>query len=487
LNIQTNLFMNKGLEIDLLANMSYMSDYDQIEEETYKYSSTYFAVKIKKEFGWDQPRVKFHDINLYFYKDINGNRSKENKEPGIKDVLVFFKRVKDPEFEHTDNVEFMNVELLSDQTGMVSYEKLPEGIYEINLVPVGKSLGNFSAEESRMVLRIDDDKSIFIPFLENNKIFGKIVLNRSKISNLGRIDVSNIKVTAMNTQGKVYSALTNKSGNFTIFVPNVDKYVIKVNNIFYEHFDLQQNNFEVQLNGYRQFEVTYIFDERVRRINFDRQLEDYDFNGVKLVRRTNLRGTVKDAITLKPVRAKVQIVNTRNNSTVGVTSSNRTNGKFNTTFVAGDDYRLVVSAEDYWFFADNLYINQITTFQNLTKNILLKPITIGSNIELIGVNFESASSEILPEFIPELDRLLELLLENQNIRIEVQGFADDLETIDYPNISLERANSITKYLIEKGFSNVEAKGYGNTRPVESNDTENGRRRNRRIELEIISK
>lgn len=487
LNIQTEFYLKNSLQIEFLANISYMTDYDQIEEETQKYSSTYFGLRIKKEFGWDQPRVKFHDITLQFYKDLNGNKIKDDKEPGVKDVLVFFKRLKDNEFIHSDNIEFMNIELLSNQSGIILYEKLPEGLYEITLVPVGKTMGNYSAEESKITVKVDNDQNIFIPFLENNKIFGKIALNRSKISNLGRLDLSNIKISATSTTGKIYSALTDKSGNFTIFVPNVDKYTVKVNNIFYEHFNLQQNNFEVQLNGYRQFEVTFIFDEKVRRINFDRQLDDLDFNGVKIIRRTNLQGTVKDASTLLPVRAKVQILNSSNNSTITVTSSNRNNAKYNTTFVAGENYKIIVSADDYWYHAENLYINQITTFQNLTKNILLKQITIGSKIELIGVNFNQGSSEILPEFLPELERLIEILKDNPTIRVEVQGYCDDIESIDYPNISLERANAITKYLIEKGFSNIEAKGYGNTRPVAGNDNAESRRRNRRIEVEIISK
>jgi outer membrane protein OmpA-like peptidoglycan-associated protein len=62
-----------------------------------------------------------------------------------------------------------------------------------------------------------------------------------------------------------------------------------------------------------------------------------------------------------------------------------------------------------------------------------------------------------------------------------------LEAIRSPGIALERANAVASYLIENGFSNLEVKSYDNTVPAASNDTEEGRARNRRIEVVVLSR
>ena len=118
---------------------------------------------------------------------------------------------------------FMTADLLSDFNGTVTYENIPEGFYLLEYFPVSKIEGAFSTDETMQLVKIDKDKNIEIPFTENNLIFGNIILNRSKLSNLGNIDISNIKITAEDSYGKKYSALTNASGEFKIYVPNVDK------------------------------------------------------------------------------------------------------------------------------------------------------------------------------------------------------------------------------------------------------------------------
>ncbi|HQB78530.1 MAG TPA: OmpA family protein, partial [Tenuifilaceae bacterium] len=68
-----------------------------------------------------------------------------------------------------------------------------------------------------------------------------------------------------------------------------------------------------------------------------------------------------------------------------------------------------------------------------------------------------------------------------------QGHSDDLEALSNTSISEERAKSVARYLIEKGYSNLTTKGMGNTTPKVSNDTEQGRAQNRRVEVEVLSR
>ena len=77
---------------------------------------------------------------------------------------------------------------------------------------------------------------------------------------------------------------------------------------------------------------------------------------------------------------------------------------------------------------------------------------------------------------------------NQNLKIEIGGHTDNQGNDEYNmNLSLERAKSVYNYLISKGISadRMSYKGYGETKPIASNDTEEGRQLNRRTEFKVI--
>lgn len=453
-------------------------------EAVERYSNIYFEASIRKEFGIQQPAIKFYNLKLCFFKDYNGNRIMNDNEPGIKNVLVNIQRIDEGVNDFTD---FTSGELLSNQFGEVNFEKIPAGVYQLNYNPVGNEAGTFSKSEVELTIRLDKNSAYFIPFVEKNKVFGKIVLNRSRLSGLGKVDASNIRITATDSRGNTYSTLTNKEGEFTIYAPVTDEYIVNINNIFYEDFDLRQNNFRVQFNGYKQFEVNFVFDEKIRRINFSPSSQDNLADGVTQIRRTNLRGTIKDATSLKPLRARINLINTKNNSVALSIYSNPQTGDYSLSFMADDNYALEILADDYWYYSENLNLNQVTTFMNVTKDILLKQITIGSKIELNIRFIEINKADLGPETVAELNRLLRILKDNSNIKIEIQGHCDDLEAINNPQIGEERAKAVAKYLIENGYSNLQIRGFGNTSPIVPNDTEENRTLNRRVELEVISK
>ena len=291
--------------------------------------------------------------------------------------------------------------------------------------------------------------------------------------------------------GKITSTLTNSIGEFVLFVPDIDKYIVTINNIFYQNFDLQQNNFEVQLNGYKQFEIAFIFEEKRRRIRFTSDY-DYDQNldvmALDVVRRTNLKGVVKDATNQKPIRALIKIFD-KDDRVVSETTSDGRIGLYTLSFTAGNDYQISVSADDYWFFNEKLYARQLTTFQNINKDVLLKSITIGQLIPLNNLIFDQMSSDLSSQATAELDRLLEVLNTNPNVRITIHGHADDLEVLEdsEEDISDARARMVAKYLVANGYSRIEYKGHANSNPVATNDTEADRRKNRRVEIIVKSK
>jgi OOP family OmpA-OmpF porin len=99
--------------------------------------------------------------------------------------------------------------------------------------------------------------------------------------------------------------------------------------------------------------------------------------------------------------------------------------------------------------------------------------------------FDTNSSYIKNEAYPLLDEVVSILERNPQIKVEIQGYADNTGTAEYNQwLSERRAKRVMDYLVTKGIAveRLQAKGYGSTRPVASNATEKGRAQNRRVEL-----
>ncbi|ALO14292.1 Inner membrane lipoprotein YiaD precursor [Salinivirga cyanobacteriivorans] len=486
-------YPGKGWRLQLINTIGYQSSYDEVVEEKYTFSNTYFEFRVQKKFGFNQPRVQYHDLRLIFFKDLNGDGKKSKDEPGIENVLakINVDHTVNDSMQQIGNMNeggFYATELLSDIKGLVKYDNIPGGFYTVNYVSLGKMQGNYTSDKSQQKFIMDDDKTIYIPYKENNKIFGSVILNRSKLSNLGNISPANVKITATDSKGNVYSTLTDKNGDFILYVPNVDKYKIHMNNIFYEHFNLAQNDFTVELNGYKQFEINFILNEKRRRISFSNNLDfaEQDRN-VRVIRRTNLGGSVKDAATFKPIKAEVKIIDSETGEVVSEARTDGKTGKFYVSFLAGENYKLVVTSDGYWFYAENLPSGQITTFQNMKREIMLDYITVGSKVNLQAITFEPDSDQLSPESMAELDRLAGILKDNPGIELEVVGHCDDIEAIENIEVAEERARTVTSYLMKQGIKNIKFSSAGNSQPVSAGNTEEERAKNRRVEAIVISK
>ncbi|MCC6690690.1 MAG: OmpA family protein, partial [Bacteroidia bacterium] len=95
-----------------------------------------------------------------------------------------------------------------------------------------------------------------------------------------------------------------------------------------------------------------------------------------------------------------------------------------------------------------------------------------------------------PESANELDRLIKLLNDNPTVKIELGSHTDSKGSDDYNmRLSDSRSKSVVDYLIAKGISagRLVAKGYGETKPIDKNDTDAGRQNNRRSEFKILEK
>ncbi len=114
-----------------------------------------------------------------------------------------------------------------------------------------------------------------------------------------------------------------------------------------------------------------------------------------------------------------------------------------------------------------------------------KPVEIKQKLTLRGVNFKTASAELLEESYYVLEQVYNSLEAYPNVKIEIAGHTDNVGNAqDNLVLSYQRAKSVMDYLIMRGISpdRMVAKGYGKERPVTSNGTAEGRATNRRVEI-----
>lgn len=107
---------------------------------------------------------------------------------------------------------------------------------------------------------------------------------------------------------------------------------------------------------------------------------------------------------------------------------------------------------------------------------------------LRGVQFDSNSANIKPVSIPVLDKNVELLRQNPELRVVIEAHTDSMGSEDYNSkLSLKRAEAIYNYFTSQGISanRMKAVGLGETRPIADNSTAEGRALNRRVEIQIL--
>ena len=114
-----------------------------------------------------------------------------------------------------------------------------------------------------------------------------------------------------------------------------------------------------------------------------------------------------------------------------------------------------------------------------------EPVVVDRKLTLEGVNFDNDSSNLRPESLTILDKAVETLKAWGDVKVEVAGHTDSVSSDAYNlDLSQRRAETVRAYLIDKGVAadRLSAKGYGESQPVADNKTEEGRFKNRRVEL-----
>lgn len=203
---------------------------------------------------------------------------------------------------------------------------------------------------------------------------------------------------------------------------------------------------------------------------------------------TVFKGKTIDAMTRKPVEASIEITDNATGKVIETFTTNSATGKFIITLASGKNYGIAVKAEGYLFHSENFDIPTGSADNLVNKVIELKNIAVGSKIALRNIFFDTGKSTLRSESNAELDRLVKLMKDVPSLKIEISGHTDNTGSAKLnESLSQDRAQAVVNYLTSKGISasRMTAKGYGSTRPIASNNSEDGRQQNRRTEFEII--
>ncbi|WP_018623120.1 OmpA family protein [Spirosoma luteum] len=240
-------------------------------------------------------------------------------------------------------------------------------------------------------------------------------------------------------------------------------------------------SYEEQKDGVSQKSRLYTFDlpeslrERVKPVSY-------------------LKGIVADAKTKTPLAATVELIDLKTNQMISRVQADAQTGAYTAILPSGGEYALYVSVPGYLFKSLSFDFTQkpkegqpIGT--GMTLSVSLEPFVDGTsaNETLSNLFFESGQYTLADKSRTELDRLAAFMQANPTVKIDISGHTDDTgEAAANLVLSQKRAQSVVTYLTKAGVATdrIRAIGYGKTRPLVPNTTEENRQLNRRIEWKI---
>lgn len=201
-------------------------------------------------------------------------------------------------------------------------------------------------------------------------------------------------------------------------------------------------------------------------------------------------GTVLNKKTNQPLAATIQYETLPEGKIVGITKSNPLTGEYKIVLPGGAKYGFLAKADSFVSVNENIDIRTDLRYQEIHRDLYLVPLEIGETVRLNNIFFDYNQYVLLEDSYSELNRLIKLLKDNPNMEIEITGHTDNIGSPAYNlNLSRKRAQSVADYLIANGLSpqRLKVKGYGERLPVSSNDTDEGRQQNRRVEFKILKR
>jgi OmpA-OmpF porin, OOP family len=212
-----------------------------------------------------------------------------------------------------------------------------------------------------------------------------------------------------------------------------------------------------------------------------------------------VRGKIVDATTGKPIGAKIVYERLPDGKELGIAQTNPQTGEYEIRLPAGHLYGIRAEAADRISENQNLDLRNVSGDKVIEhEDFKLNPIQVApiqvapvqENVTIVlnNVFFAFDQATLLAESFPELDRIITLMKEKTGMQIEISGHTDNTGPEQYNlGLSERRAKAVVKYLTEQGVevSRITTTFFGESKPVDTNNNRDGRRKNRRVEFKIL--
>jgi len=161
----------------------------------------YGSMLVSKEFNVPVKRYTLYDIKAVLFKDDNNNNILDGDEERLANAAV----------------EIDDKTLTTNRKGEIAYRNMKPGVYQVNFTN-SKHGDLIASNGSLQSIDLQEDTRIYVPFKKGKKLYGNVLIDRDSMSN-SVLTADNFKVTVTDTSGRTYNAMTNRSGDFYVYLP----------------------------------------------------------------------------------------------------------------------------------------------------------------------------------------------------------------------------------------------------------------------------
>ncbi len=201
-----------------------------------------------------------------------------------------------------------------------------------------------------------------------------------------------------------------------------------------------------------------------------------------------ISGRVLNKKNNEPLEAIINYETLSTGEIVGSAISNSVTGEYKIVLPAGTRYGFRAEANDFISINESLDLINLYKYDEIYRDLYLVPIEKGQTLTINNIFFETASYKLKEDSYPELIRLAEVMLKNSFMKIKISGHTDNIGSEKYNLLlSKNRANAVKEVFIKYGVGEkrIEIEGFAFKQPIATNKTEDGRAKNRRVEMQIL--
>lgn len=212
------------------------------------------------------------------------------------------------------------------------------------------------------------------------------------------------------------------------------------------------------------------------------------YNAIKPDAVAIISGSVLDAETQKPLSSEIVTGLMKDSTSTTKIEYDPETGEYKLIVPVQEAYRLSANKDGFIAVDKVVDLSKEKRFRDIKQNIYLIPIKVGAKITLSNVMFEQSKSELLPQALPDLGKIVGMMVRYPNMEVLLEGHTDNQgELLLNVKLAEQRVGEVKKHLESKGIvgSRVATKAWGPAKPIASNETEEARKRNRRVEFTIL--